>query len=111
VSSIYSPSLNLDGEGFKGWSGLGDPKVGVPFPFAFISDTITTTNGPCSSGCDALAAALLLNGSGGTPLADSAIHLVEITAPPPPATPSNPDPSGITVMTHPESMLIPRNNP
>jgi len=112
VSNIYSPSLSLDGEGFKGWSGLGDPKVGVPFPFAFISDRITTGgSGPCRSGCDAVAAALLLNGSRGTPLADSAIHLVEITAPPPPATPSNPNPSGITVMTHPESMLIPRNNP
>ena len=112
VSSIYSPSLGLDGEGFKGWSGLGDPKVGVvPFPFASISDTITTGgSGPCRSGCDAVAAALLVNDGTGR-LANSAFHIVGITGTPLP-TPSNPNPSDVTVMTDPAvNTLIPRALP
>lgn len=98
VWDIYSPSLGLSDAGFYGQTTLNEYPIGTPF--ALISDTIVDPlSAGCSSGCAAIAGALLVNGP--SELALQAAHIVEIT-------PSSPNASDVTTMPNPQNILVPR---
>jgi hypothetical protein len=101
VWNLSSPMLSLSNN--QGFSDSTDVSADAQLAVGLFEGRITQPSSACSSGCDAFAAAVLLNGN--ERLADSAFHIVEIV---PPST-SNKSPV-MTTLT-PENMSIPRLNP
>jgi hypothetical protein len=105
VSNLFSPTLGLVDKGFsRSELPLDEFKVGIPF--IFIEVKITTDGGRCSSGCDAFAAALLINDH--QRLAASAVHIVGIM---PPSTDLDPHPSPVMTTQNQENTMIRRSDP
>jgi len=100
VWSLSSPSLRLSNQGF---SNSTDVSADAQLAVGLFEGRITQPSSACSSGCDAFAAAVLVNGN--ERLADSAFHFVEI------APPSTSNESPVMTTLDPENMSIPRYNP
>jgi len=82
VSNVHSNSLGLSGQSFSGemdFSEFTSSYSTSPAIFAAQGQIGIDTSGPCGNGCDVLAGAVLFNGNGR--IADSALPVVEITAP------------------------------